>query len=246
MEKILVIFSVKRTQIEMVRDRGYLVPPEELAILDLTVEQFFERYLDSNFDANISVLNNRIYTKAAGNDRLGVFFFTHPSDKTEVPVFMIRKVKTTKDQFSLTELVVIVDAKISNIGRTELANIGTASLQIFRENELTYNPTKHVTVPVHRLLTAEEAAAVLKQLKVDSNRLLVISDKDPIVKYYGWNPGNIVKIERDDSYISTLFSKTVNYRLISGTSQASTAEADTNSDANEANEGPETGAGEES
>ena len=54
----------------------------------------------------------------------------------------------------------------------------------------------HKLVPKHTILTADEAAEVLRSFNIDSNSLPKILSKDPAVKQLGAKVGDIIKIER--------------------------------------------------
>ncbi len=56
---------------------------------------------------------------------------------------------------------------------------------------------KHVHVPKHEILSAEQAKEVLGQFKVTPNQLPLIKVSDPVAKAIGAKPGQILRITRD-------------------------------------------------
>lgn len=86
--------------------------------------------------------------------------------------------------------------------------------QIYFEEDLTFNPTQHISVPVHEYLYPEEADIKLKQMKTSPIQLPLIKSNDPIVRYYGWVDGDIIKIYRYDDTVSILGTRSINYRRV--------------------------------
>ena len=70
-------------------------------------------------------------------------------------------------------------------------------MQVFEEDELVVNPTKHETVPKHTVLSQEELAAMLKRFGTTVPQLPRMLFKDPIAQYYGLQRGEVVRIDRD-------------------------------------------------
>ena len=65
----------------------------------------------------------------------------------------------------------------------------TREVQFMMCRALVVNVTHHSLVPRHRLVDPT-------QLKVDTRRLPVILDTDPIVQYYNWPVGSVLHVER--------------------------------------------------
>jgi DNA-directed RNA polymerase subunit H (RpoH/RPB5) len=78
----------------------------------------------------------------------------------------------------------------------EAAARGVA-LEIFTLRELQYNISRHAMVPRHVRLTAEEERALLRDLCLKAKtQLPSISKTDPVARYLGLAPGDVVRIER--------------------------------------------------
>ena len=60
-----------------------------------------------------------------------------------------------------------------------------------------FDVRKHVLVPKHEILSAEQAKAVLDQFKVVPHQLPLIKNSDPVAKAIGAKPGDVLKITRD-------------------------------------------------
>ena len=186
--KIQNLFDIKRTQIELVRDRGYIIPDREQEILNGTLENFND-YLQElrrsypNFTDRARLLQS--YVNALGK-RMVVFFVTktEPTQK-QIPSELITGIVSQTIEYRFDELIIIIDAQLSPRGNEILNTLTGTKWQVFFDSDLTYNPTLSVDVPRHELLSAEAVSAKLVEWKVDISKLLIYESSDPIVKYYG-------------------------------------------------------------
>jgi DNA-directed RNA polymerase subunit H (RpoH/RPB5) len=84
-----------------------------------------------------------------------------------------------------------------------------ARLSFFPIKNLLSNPARHVFVPPHRKLSAEEAVAVAKRLSVDSKPMFphIKFHTDMQARVLGLVPGDLVEIKRpsETSGVTTLF-----------------------------------------
>jgi DNA-directed RNA polymerase subunit H (RpoH/RPB5) len=134
----------------------------------------------------------------------------------QISVDVVRVFIDQVQKYGFNEAILIIDAPLSSSANKELLALTLTKWQIFYDSDLTYNPTLHVDTPRHELLSAEETREKLREMKVDISKLLIIKINDPIVRYYGWTTGGLVRIHRNDRAISILAPKSINYRLIVG------------------------------
>jgi DNA-directed RNA polymerase subunit H (RpoH/RPB5) len=217
------LLDIKRTQIQMIRDRGYNVDAE-LPVLNYDVPQFLQHIgriqqqmvtPDAPKPSVRSALS-RVYA-SPDRTRTVLVYYGAPTGGTELPVVVVRDLLRVMRSNNIREAVLIGEANPSFAGRSEIdayvAENGV-SIQFFKESDLTYNVTEHVDVPVHNLVPKAEEAELLRSMKTDKRHMLVIRSIDPIVRYYNWSVGDVVRIERDDRAVSVLAPKSVNYRVI--------------------------------
>jgi DNA-directed RNA polymerase subunit H (RpoH/RPB5) len=69
-------------------------------------------------------------------------------------------------------------------------------VQIIGLPQLVINIVEHVKVPKHKVITEEEKQELLKKYNLTQDKLPRISRDDPMAKYLGMVPGEVVKILR--------------------------------------------------
>lgn len=81
-------------------------------------------------------------------------------------------------------------------GTTSIAEGPKGGVEIFVEQELLINLTKHELVPKHILLSAAEKEQLLQRYRLKQTQLPRIQTVDPVAKYLGLRRGAVVKIIR--------------------------------------------------
>lgn len=227
------LFDIKKTQLEMLFDRGYDIREElqsmfsnqlsnniseQDAINDLTLSQFIAYVEQQALEHKVSIRSvlSHIYT-SRNDPSIKILVQYGKRDKTIVSVKTVESYISNIVRFNLQKAIFIADGSLGSEAKRRLdAFIEQNQFQseFFLEDELTYNPTKHVDVPLHERLTPQEAQAKFQEMKTDVTKILLIRKQDPIVKYYGWSIGDVIRITRDDIAVSVLVSKSINYRVV--------------------------------
>jgi DNA-directed RNA polymerase subunit H len=83
-------------------------------------------------------------------------------------------------------------AESRNAGAGELVSDEAGS----SEATTRFNVLNHVNVPLHVLLSDEEAKELLAKYKIVKEQLPKVKNTDPAVKVVGGKPGQIVRITR--------------------------------------------------
>jgi len=216
------LFDIKKTQLEMVKDRGYNLSSDEEEILKMDFSKFETYYRELGEKKKVlnRTLLNRFYDMKKGDDivkRLLVFYGSKTEQQQkQIPANVVREFVKLIQDYGVTEAVLIVDLNLSSTGEGILSKITSVRWQIFNDKELEFNPTKHIDVPKHELLSPEEQRNKLLSLRTTISNLTLINVNDPVIKYYNWATGGIVKIYRNDQEIGILSEKSITYRVIIG------------------------------
>jgi DNA-directed RNA polymerase I, II, and III subunit RPABC1 len=115
-------------------------------------------------------------------------------DTDKVKVF-IAKMK----ELELRNCIIVYKESVTAPARKVIEELQEYKLEIFKETELRYNITKHRLVPTHSALTKAESIEFKKQYGV---KIPVILKTDAVAKFYNFQKGEIIKIERTDGTVS--------------------------------------------
>jgi len=195
------LFQVRRTIIQMVLDRGYLVSQ---ALKDETMEDFKQTWNNNPSRENLLLLLRK---KEDLTEQLFVFF---PEDE-KVGVKPIRNYCIKMQEQSVQRAIMVVRVGMSSFAKQALAEMAPKfKLEQFTETELMVNITEHQLVPKHIKLSVAEKKSLLEKYKMKESQLPRIQLNDPVARYYGLERGEVVKIIRP----SETAGKYVTYRLV--------------------------------
>jgi DNA-directed RNA polymerase I, II, and III subunit RPABC1 len=181
--------KIMTTVHEMFIDRGYDIVQKQSWSKKFT--QFEDLKVVAKIDANILI-------------------FTFFATDVKVPVRKIREYVQFMKENQVTHAVIVHAHQITPGAKSELNQY---NIQTFQAKELFHNITRHALVPRHeKLKTDHDIQAVMKRYHIQSkNEFPIYYTSDPMVKYFGWQPGTVVKIERA---LGGLKEPEVYYRMV--------------------------------
>lgn len=189
------LFKVRTTVLEMIEDRSIRIP-----VIDknLTAEQFTVQYQANNIDIYIhdEETDKKVYVHFYNSDK--------SFGKKSMSDLMINITEKYQDDNIL--VILILKDKENNMVTKELQKPAYKNVEVFLQQSLVFNITKHELVPEHRILTEEEE----KSIGFNKKELPIILKSDPVAKYYGMKPGQVCKIKR----ISLISGFTYYYRVV--------------------------------
>lgn len=77
-------------------------------------------------------------------------------------------------------------------------------------------PPFHAYGPRMSLMEDSEVDLLLKELKITKAQMKKISKDDPLVKYFGYTKGAVIRIHRTPMITGSLVTNTLDYRLVVG------------------------------
>ncbi|KAK9832489.1 hypothetical protein WJX81_001238 [Elliptochloris bilobata] len=200
MDNCTKLYRIKKTCMEMLHDRGYLVSQDEL---EMDKQTFREQYTE---DPKREDLTTLVPKQDDPTEQIFVFF----PDEVKVGVKSIKVFAERMRNESVNRAIMVVVGSLTPFSKQCLQEMQPAYyIEVFSDAELLINITKHVLVPEHRLLTTEEKKGLLDRYKVKDTQLPRIQFNDPVARYYGMQRGQVVRIVRP----SETAGRYVTYRL---------------------------------
>jgi len=188
MDDIRQLFASWKTTIDMMLDRGYIF---ETPYNEIGFEEFKILYGDRNCDIyatdNTWEPGKKMYAK----------FILNPKTKTSqvkeyIEEIVEKYLDTDKDEL----LIVMRGLFNSNIMKIQKDKM-YKYVQIMWVKNLLFNPTRHSLVPKHEKISKEEMESVLIKYELKSkSQLPLITKDDPIVRWYNFKSGDIIRIIR--------------------------------------------------
>lgn len=216
------LLKVKKNQIAMVADRGYNVTEEAGLVTtdEATFIAYYGPYVAQN-RATLRALLSRVYLRNdadTGNEERLLVYYAEPPGKKQIGSDEIKEFIGLMRSYGTESGVLIVDAPISSAGTAEFGKVPQYNIQVFNEDELMYNPTRHYLVPRHTALSTVEAREFLRANKLQANKLPLILGTgeriDPIAKWYGFAPGKIIRIDRENFIFQSLVEQETFFRKV--------------------------------
>jgi DNA-directed RNA polymerase I, II, and III subunit RPABC1 len=194
--EILNIFRVRRTVLQMLRDRGYLV-------FDTKDDLNMSRVdFEAKFVKNYKIIREQLEIKRpkwnSTSNKLLAAFVEGEKDKSTIGVKSIRGYCERIKQDNYNNVILILHGRLTPHAKQAVSaiNSGLDKIEYFSEAELIVNITEHNLVPKHEILSVEETKCLLKRYSLKETQLPRIQKNDPVARYLGLQKNQIVKVIR--------------------------------------------------
>lgn len=194
------MYRIRKTCLEMLADRGYLITDEEK---EATREQFVDKFGADVRREDLTIMASKVEDPT---EQIFVFF----PDEVKVGVKTIKMLAERMRNEGVQRAIMVTQANMTPFAKQCLSEMAPKYyIELFQEAELLVNITKHTLVPEHRILTREEKQTLLDRYKVKDTQLPRIQFNDPVARYFGMTRGSVVRIVRP----SETAGRYVTYRL---------------------------------
>ncbi|KAF2405261.1 RNA polymerase subunit [Trichodelitschia bisporula] len=202
------LWRVWRTVRQMCKDRGYEVLDSEI---NITLDEFRSRFADVTGFPERKQLNFSLrptdamiakYTEIPTPSRpnppephIGNMWVEF-NGESNLGVKPIRLFAQHIDQNNFFSGILITTVPVTSAALKITTTLAPRTIEIFQEQDLLVNITKHELVPKHVLLSPEEKAKLLERYRLKETQLPRIQRTDPVARYLGLRRGQVVKIIR--------------------------------------------------
>ncbi|KAL4450102.1 hypothetical protein ABPG77_010771 [Micractinium sp. CCAP 211/92] len=194
------MYRIRKTCLEMLADRGYLITDEEK---EATRDQFIDKFGADVRREDLTIMASKVDDPT---EQIFVFF----PDEVKVGVKTIKLLAERMRNEGVQRAIMVTQANMTPFAKQCLSEMAPKYyIELFQEAELLVNITKHTLVPQHRILTKEEKQTLLDRYKVKDTQLPRIQFNDPVARYFGMTRGSVVRIVRP----SETAGRYVTYRL---------------------------------
>jgi len=209
------LFSVRKTILEMLKDRGYNLPVEDDE--NITVAGYRSRF-HGKVDKDLTILVQKI---ADFDQKMMIFFPSPPPEATtrRVGAEAVKHIHEKMNAESVRRAIIIVERplmghanvliEVKTEEQHELGNLDWR-VEVFLRSELVVNITRHELVPKHVVMTDQDKKTLLKRYHLQEKHLPRIQKSDPISRYFGLQHRQVLKIIRP----SETAGYYVTYRLV--------------------------------
>jgi len=196
MDTITNLFRARKTVLEMLFDRGYIL--DEPSVLEYNFDTFKSMYHSNKIDIHIVNSDKEIYVK----------FITVFKIKPNTIRDILTTISSTLFTMDKHRIIIVLLSKPNNT-ILKIKNEKYKNVEFFWLNRLIINITHHQYVPKHEKVKGDTAVSeIIKKYNLSTVHQLPLLDKnDPISRYYNYQSGDICKITRKNriSGISILY-----------------------------------------
>ncbi|KAL1333022.1 hypothetical protein AAHE18_11G070300 [Arachis hypogaea] len=174
-EKINRLYRIRKTMMQMLRDRNYLVGDFKIK---MSREDFRRKY-GENMKREDLVINKS--KKDNSSDQIYVFF----PEEAKVGVKTLKTYTNQMNSENVFRAILVFQQNLTPFASTCISeDSANFYLEVFHEAELLINIKEHVLIPELQVLTDAEKKTLIERYTVKETQLSRIQVTDPIARYY--------------------------------------------------------------
>lgn len=211
------LWRVRRTILEMLKDRGYTVLSDDL---EMDVDEFYQRFSITPSEPKTAINRSRLMYMASKKNYLEDVIMVYFPEEDKIGLKEIKALYSSMQQSNAKRAILVLRP---NMRHSTAKTISAQALNAidaleakryivehFNEDEFLVNITHHELVPQHVPLNEEDKAQLLLRYKLTDSQLPRMKKSDPIARYFGMKRGQVCKIIRP----SETAGRYVTYRLV--------------------------------
>lgn len=216
-KKVKELLNVKKTQLKMLKLRGYDISDEE-HIIEYTFEMFYNSYIEHQQKHNVTLrkILSQVY-KHADKPDVAVYYSEEPN-KTSLGKDNLCNFILYLDACKVKHGILITPKNLSSDAKKYKKKLHIYRLEIFLQSELICDPTEHFLVPKQELVPRNQRHKLFSGQNIELQHLPVIRPNDPVARFIGAQPGDVIHIHRIN-LLSTMCEKFEVYSLVQGLSK---------------------------
>ena len=144
---------------------------------------------------------DKIIALKPDGDQMLVFF----SDSPKFNVKNIQVYISLMNELQIFHAIIVYKDGVTAFTKKAIDQSIEMKFELFAEEDLQYNITKHRYQPKFEKLSLDDAIILKKQF---GNNFPIIRKEDPISRFYNYQRGDVIKVIRNNGYIS--------YRIVKG------------------------------
>ena len=146
--------------------------------------------------------DGQILAVKQNGDQICVCLSTNPKFNVE----RVQEYITIMKQMEVYHAIIIYKDNVTPVAKKVIEESKEMVIELFQEEEMQYNITKHYLVPKHELLYKKGSSALKEFKDKFSDKFPIILKNDPVCRFYGYSRGDIIKVTRENG--------TIMYRIV--------------------------------
>ena len=163
------------TCVEMIQQRGYVI-----------IDQDDER-----------ILGTRENRSTGAEEQICVFL----TNTSKFNVESIQEYISMMKKMDVWHCIIVYRDNATPVAKKIVEELKDMVIELFTEEELQYNITKHYLVPKHEIAYKKGTVGCVNFKKKYSDNIPIILKNDPISRFYGYERGDIIKVTRKNGYV---------------------------------------------
>lgn len=142
--------------------------------------------------------DERILADKPDNTQMCIFL----SNYSKFNVESIQEYLSMMKKMDLNHCIIVYKDNITPVAQKIVDDSFDMDIELFSEDELQYNITKHYLVPLHEIMYKKGTPDCIAFKKKYTDKFPILLKSDPVCRFYNYDKGDIIKITRQNEYVS--------------------------------------------